>query len=186
MPPRLTRNDTTGYDGWKGESEKRSGRKEKGQRHSAVFVMGNGPRRVDESRPPSLTRYRPGNSTALCVEVPWPKSTFVTAPSFASSSSVTSINHVPRLLHPRHPLSKPSLSTRFPAYTHEPVLSRRPPLFFHPVPISLLSVSPFFFLVRSYTCHPRARTLSRKCIHRAEMKFCEPRIYVTYATFRAL
>lgn len=43
----------------------------KSQRHSAVFVMGNGLRRVDESRPSSLTRYRPGNPTALCVEAPW-------------------------------------------------------------------------------------------------------------------
>lgn len=33
----------------------------KSQRHSVVFVMGNGLRRVDESRPSSLTRYRPGN-----------------------------------------------------------------------------------------------------------------------------
>lgn len=68
----LTRNDTTtgewaaGGGGWKAERMER-----KSQRHSAVFVMGNGLRRVDESRPSSLTRYRPGNPMALCVEAPW-------------------------------------------------------------------------------------------------------------------
>lgn len=55
---------------WKGE-RKAERMERKSQRHSAVFVMGNGPRRVDESRPPSLTRYRPGNSTAPCVKVLW-------------------------------------------------------------------------------------------------------------------
>lgn len=51
-----------------GEGGGKGGRKtermeRKSQRHSAVFVMGNGLRRVDESRPSSLTRYRGGNPT---------------------------------------------------------------------------------------------------------------------------
>jgi len=66
------------------------------------------------------------------------KSTFVTAPSFASSSSVTSINHVPRV-------PVPSRNTPILAYTRDP--SYRSPPYFPPPPrpISLLSVSPFFF-----------------------------------------
>lgn len=66
------------------------------------------------------------------------KSTFVTAPSFASSSSVTSINHVLRV-------PVPSRNTPILAYTRDP--SYRSPPYFPPPPrpISLLSVSPVFF-----------------------------------------
>lgn len=124
--------------------------------------MGNGLRRVDESWPPSLTRYRPGNPTALCVEVPGVKSTFVTAPSFASSSSVTSINHVLHSPSPPFLLLSSSLwnssfyPIRFLAYTRAPIISRSPPYF----PLS--SSFPFyqflsFFLGRPYKCYPRGR-----------------------------
>jgi hypothetical protein len=104
------------------------------------------------------------------------KSTFVTAPSFASSSSVTSINHVPRV-------PVPSRNTPILAYTRDP--SYRSPPYFPPPPrpISLLSVSPFFmfffffFYLPLYT--PPARTLFRKCIRRTKMRFREPP-YRTY------
>lgn len=113
------------------------------------------------------------------------KSTFVTAPSFASSSSVTSINHVPRV-------PVPSRNTPILAYTRDP--SYRSPPYFPPPPrpISLLSVSPFFFDPLLYTpptsARALSRTLSRKCIHRTKMRFREPpyRTYATYATFRVL
>lgn len=108
------------------------------------------------------------------------KSTFVTAPSFASSSSVTSINHVPRV-------PVPSRNTPILAYTRDP--SYRSPPYFPPpprVPFPFYQFLPFF-LTRSYTRHPhaRSRTLSRKCIHRTKMRFREPpyRFYATYATF---
>jgi len=84
------------------------------------------------------------------------KSTFVTAPSFASSGSVTSINHVP---HPR-PL-QPLDTLAILAYTHcgacpiaaHPIFRHRPVLF------------PFyqflpFFLLRSCTRRPRACPLA--------------------------
>lgn len=107
------------------------------------------------------------------------KSTFVTAPSFASSGSVTSINHVPppvpssvspfiarSVLPPFRPLfARPPIL----AYTRRrhvscPVAPYPTPIFRHPppCPISLPSVSPIFFaLTRSYTCHRRAHAYTR-------------------------
>lgn len=116
------------------------------------------------------------------------KSTFVTAPSFASSSSVTSINHVPRPSVPLLPcppllgtLPEPPVSS---LHTAPSSSIAAHPIFRHrPVPhFPSISFSPFFFLslssslVRSYTSQARVRahTLSRKCIHRAKMKFGGP------------
>lgn len=80
------------------------------------------------------------------------KSTFVTAPSFASSSSVTSINHVPRV-------PVPSWNTPILAYTRDP--SYRSPPYFPPpprVPFPFYQFLPFFFDPLLYT--PPARALA--------------------------
>lgn len=67
------------------------------------------------------------------------KSTFVTAPSFASSNSVTSINHVPRAS-----LRFPSRNTPILAYTRRPIAAH--PIFRHrPVPFPFYQFRPPFF-----------------------------------------
>jgi hypothetical protein len=119
------------------------------------------------------------------------KSTFVTAPSFASSGSVTSINHVPR------PPSPP-VSSRYPGDSGlhtRPVLSQftlsRPTRFSATAPsyFPSISFSLFFYFALIHTGRARAptfsHTLSRKCIHRAKMKFCEPP-YCIHVAFRVL
>lgn len=79
------------------------------------------------------------------------KSTFVTAPSFASSSSVTSINHVPRVPVPSRNTPDSGLHTR-------PVLSQ-PTLFSaDPSHFPSISFSPFFYpLLHSPPASARAR-----------------------------
>lgn len=108
------------------------------------------------------------------------KSTFVTAPSFASSSSVTSINHVPRV-----PVA--SRNTPILAYTRDP--SYRSPPYFPPPPrpISLLSVSPFFFLpalTHATRAHiiPEVHSSNKNEISRATLSD----LPATYATLRVL
>lgn len=107
------------------------------------------------------------------------KSTFVTASSFASSSSVTSINHVPRPCSLR---SSDAWEAPFLAYNTASRSIAAHPIFHHPAPSHFPSInfSPFFTPPRPgpllYLAPPRSRsrTLSRKCIHRAKMKFREP------------
>lgn len=114
------------------------------------------------------------------------KSTFVTAPSFASSGSVTSINHVPLRPSPSgQPLARSSLYLLFVLRfwpTHA-IRSYRGPPYFPPPPPVLFHFHRFlFFFFGSLLYVPPARarasarscTLSRKCIHRAEIKFREP------------
>jgi len=66
------------------------------------------------------------------------KSTFVTAPSFASSSSVTSINHVPRAS--RFPPGTPRF---WPTHATRPIAAH--PIFRHrPIPFPFYQFLPFF------------------------------------------
>lgn len=85
------------------------------------------------------------------------KSTFVTTPSFASSSSVTSINHVPRV-----PVS--SRNTPILAYTRRPIAAH--PIFRHrPVPFPFYQLLPSpplsFFDPLLYTPPASARARAR-------------------------
>lgn len=74
------------------------------------------------------------------------KSTFVAAPSFASSSSVTSINHVLRLLSPvlsrNSPLS--ILPDSWPTHAARSYRVAHPIFHYHPVPFPFYQFLPFF------------------------------------------